>query len=134
MSTQARLHRLPCSEASPTLSPLHFEPGYFDLAKGEDKKRRISEVKLLSNLNKVNATQVWESFGSPNGECQADPGASARLPTRRISPLTLLTRPLSTSHYLTHCVYFIYSRLLPVTERQLREGKDFVCCCSLECP
>lgn len=66
--------------------------------------------------------------------CQADPDSSARLPTHHISPLTLLTRPLSTSHYLTHCVYFIYSRLLPVTERQLREGKDFVCCCSLECP
>lgn len=134
MSPQARLHSLPCSEASPTLSPLHFEPGYFGLAKGGDKRRRISEVKLLSNLNKVNPIQVWESFGSPNGECQADLDASARLPTRHISPLTLLARPLSTSHYLTHCVYFICSRLLLVTERQLREGKDFVCCCSLECP
>lgn len=84
-------------------------------------------MKLLSNLNKVNPIQIWESFGCPNGECQAD--SSARLPTRHISPLTLLACPLSTSHYLTHCVYFIYSRLLPVTEHQLREGKDFVCCC-----
>lgn len=124
MSPQARLHSLPCSEASPTLSPLHFEPGYFDLAKGGDEKRRISEVKLLSNLNKVNPIQVWESFGSPNG---------VRLTLTPLLACPPVTFPLS-PHYLTHCVYFICSHLLPVTERQLREGKDFVCCCSLECP
>lgn len=49
-------------KASPGFRLLHFKHIYFDLAKGGGKKKRITEVKLFSNLNKVLSVLKKESL------------------------------------------------------------------------